>query len=217
MTERRVIEAALKSLYSEDGADTPEVDDPSPQRSKRDSPNRSASPRHDRRCCVCRHRERAEIESEFLRWRSAQSIAKEYGIAHHSSIYRHAHATGLFAQRATHLRLALSPLIEQAAVVHVTADSIVRAVALCARLTDDGEWIVPPKHVIYHSSKADESRPFPKARRRKQPQQSSAHPPRPGDLDREARQPLDFSGSFQTRPASSIPANPNSENAPSTT
>jgi hypothetical protein len=56
--------------------------------------------RHDRKCSVCRHRDRDEIEREFLNWRSPDSIAEDYGIAHHSSIYRHARATGLFAHRA---------------------------------------------------------------------------------------------------------------------
>lgn len=107
--------------------------------------------RHDRKCCVCRHPERDEIEKEFLRWRSPERIAKDFGIANHSSIYRHAHATGLFAQRATHLKLSLSPLIERAVTVPVTADSVIRAIIAFAHIDDEGKWVNPPKHVIHES------------------------------------------------------------------
>jgi hypothetical protein len=157
--DKRSIEAALSSLYESDGDLAPEQP---PRRKKRATRKPKSSLRHDRKCSVCRHPERAEIERGFLHWHSPELIAKEYGIAHHSSIYRHAHATGLFAQRATHIRLALAPLIEQAMVVPVTADSIVRAVALYARLNDEGQWIDQPKHVIYHA--ADPRQPSPPAR-----------------------------------------------------
>jgi hypothetical protein len=144
--DRRSIETALKSLYQSDGDIAPAP----PLHKKRARRKPKSSLRHDRKCSVCRHPERAEIECEFLHWHSPELIAKEYGIAHHSSIYRHAHATGLFAQRAAHIRLSLAPLIEQAMVVPVTADSIIRAVALCASLNDEGQWIDRPKRVIYH-------------------------------------------------------------------
>ncbi len=115
--------------------------------------------RHDRKCCVCRHPERDEIEKEFLRWRSPERIAKDFAIANHSSIYRHAHATGLFAQRATHLKLSLSPLIERAVTVPVTADSIIRAVIAFAHIDDEGKWVNPPKHVIHESRNTDPTAP----------------------------------------------------------
>jgi hypothetical protein len=223
MAERRAIEAALKSLCSEDGASQ---NDPPSKSNKRARRGQSSPPqRHDRRCCVCRHRQHDEIESEFLHWRSAESIAKEYGIAHHSSIYRHAHATGLFAQRATHLRLALAPIIEQAMVVPVTADSVVRAVALCARLSDQGEWIEPPKHVIHHSSKPDASRPSPKARRHHSETSAGKQagaPPAPEANQSEdlnvapgplARQPFDVSLTTESVPIPTPGPNSNSENA----
>lgn len=155
MPDKRSIETALKSLYESD--DDPPPAPPRPKKRARRKPKSSL--RHDRKCSVCRHPERAEIEREFLHWRSPEIIAKEYRISHHSSIYRHAHATGLFAQRATHIRLALAPLIEQAMVVPVTADSIIRAVALCASLNDEGQWIDPPKRVIYHSADPRQSAP----------------------------------------------------------
>jgi hypothetical protein len=104
---------------------------------------RPAPARHNRKCKVCRHPERAAIEQDFLRWRSPDRIAEDYGIADHSSVYRHAHATGLFDKRAATIRLALGPIIEQAMTVKVTADAIVRAIYVHAHLTDDGKWVEP--------------------------------------------------------------------------
>ena len=114
---------------------------------------RPAPTRHSRKCSVCRHRDCEAIEQDFLSWRSPDQIATDYGIADHSSIYRHAHATGLFDRRARTIRLALSPIVERAMTVEVTADSIVRAVELMARLNGNGQLIAPTTHVIYDSNR----------------------------------------------------------------
>lgn len=105
--------------------------------------------RHDRKCSICRHRDRADIERDFLHWYSPRKIADEYGLPHHSAIYRHAHATGLFAQRATNLRIALGPIIEQCMNVSVCADNVIRAVVAFAHLNDQGEWVEPPRTLIH--------------------------------------------------------------------
>ena len=55
--------------------------------------------RHRRTCSICRHMKCAEIEADFVTWRSPAAIAKEYELSDRSSIYRHAHALGLFAKR----------------------------------------------------------------------------------------------------------------------
>jgi hypothetical protein len=121
----------------------------------------SSTTHHDRKCSVCRHRHRDEIEQEFLNWRSPQSMAREYGIAHYSSIYRHAHATGLFAQRATNLRMALSPIIEHCMTVSATASNVIRAVIAFAHLNDQGEWVEPPKTIIHLRAQPAEPAPPP--------------------------------------------------------
>ena len=124
---------------SRDKSETP----PSAARRKRSSRKRPASERHNRKCNVCRHADRAAIDQDFLAWHSPDRIAEDYGIADHSSIYRHAHATGLFDKRAKTIRLALGPLIECADTVEVTGDSIIRAVYVLANLDDDGKWAQP--------------------------------------------------------------------------
>ncbi|MFZ0339890.1 MAG: hypothetical protein WAL45_17810, partial [Terracidiphilus sp.] len=60
--------------------------------------------RHQRNCSVCGHKQREEIESAFIGWRSPAAIAEEYGLADRTSVYRHAHALGLFPKRQKNIR-----------------------------------------------------------------------------------------------------------------
>jgi hypothetical protein len=62
----------------------------------------------------------AEIETDFIAWSSPAAIAKEYGLSDRSSIYRHAHALGLFAKRQRNVRAALERIIEKAGEVSVS-------------------------------------------------------------------------------------------------
>src|SRR5580704_2028189 len=79
--------------------------------------------RHARKCCICRHPRREEIESDFLVWRNPRQIMREYGLAHHAAIYRHAHATGLATRRRENAYSALDSIVEQIDDVQVTATS----------------------------------------------------------------------------------------------
>jgi len=120
---------------------------PEPTATKRRK--RPAVARHTRKCNVCRHPEREAIEDGFLCWQSPDALAEEYGIADHSSIYRHVHATGIFARRRANLRMALEPLIECAQSVRVTANALINAVRLHASINDDGQFIKPPtRHIV---------------------------------------------------------------------
>lgn len=96
--------------------------------------------RHRRKCQICHHPYRREIESDFLRWRSSAEIAKEFGIADHSAICRHARATGLRDERQRRIAYALHPILEQAEDIFVktTASTIVSAVRTYAQINDEG-------------------------------------------------------------------------------
>ena len=121
---------------------------PAPGRPSQPKPRAAMGP-HTRRCNVCRHPDRKAIEHEFLRWRSPDKIAREYGIPDHSSIYRHVHATGIFARRRKAVRVALESVIECAEIVKVTAASVVKAVYAYTHINEFGEWIKhPTKHIV---------------------------------------------------------------------
>jgi hypothetical protein len=97
--------------------------------------------RHKRTCSVCRHEQREEIESAFVGWRSPAALAEEYGLADRASVYRHAHALGLFEKRRRNIRAALERIIEKAGEVDVTASAVVSAVQAYAKINAAGEWI----------------------------------------------------------------------------
>jgi hypothetical protein len=97
--------------------------------------------RHRRTCSVCRHLKCAEIEADFVTWRSPAAIAKEYELSDRSSIYRHAHAIGLFAKRQRNVRAALERIIEKAGEVEVTAAAVVAAVQAYSKINAEGRWI----------------------------------------------------------------------------
>ena len=97
--------------------------------------------RHKRTCSVCRHKQREEIESAFVGWRSPAAIAEEFWLADRSSVYRHANALGLLQKRQRNIRAALERFIERAEEVDVTASAFVSAVQAYAKINAAGEWI----------------------------------------------------------------------------
>ena len=97
--------------------------------------------RHKRTCSVCRHEQREEIESGFVAWRSPAALTEEFGLADRSSVYRHAHALGLFPKRQRNVRAALERIIEKAGEVDVTAAAVVSAVQAYSKINAAGEWI----------------------------------------------------------------------------
>jgi hypothetical protein len=119
--------------------------EPAPPRAKQKTA--ASLSRHRRKCAVCRHPQRDAIEDDYLHWRSPDQIAANYRIADQSSIYRHAHATGLLARRHGHVRWALAGIIERASLTEPRARDIVAAVEVYARINDAGQWINSPRRL----------------------------------------------------------------------
>jgi hypothetical protein len=97
--------------------------------------------RHQRQCTVCQHEKCEEIETAFVAWRSPASLAEEFGLADRTSVYRHAHALGLFAKRQRNVRAALERIIEKAGEVDVTATAVVSAIQAYTKINAAGQWI----------------------------------------------------------------------------
>ena len=116
--------------------------------------------RHRRKCTICRHPHRLDIERDYLRWRSTADIARDFGIFDHSSICRHARATGLQRQRFRLIAYALHPLLEQSEdlFVKATPSSIISAVRTYAQINDEGRKIrSKPITKVYIVDPRDES------------------------------------------------------------
>jgi hypothetical protein len=132
---------------------------------------RASVDRHERKCGVCRHPEREAIEQDYLDWRSPETIARDYGIADHSSIYRHIRATGLRAKRNAPARRMLESIFERGVTGPITGSTIIRAVWAYTHLNDSGEWVEPPKvaRVVRKSSQAATSNRQPERLENPQP------------------------------------------------
>jgi hypothetical protein len=104
--------------------------------------------RHARKCSICRHPERQQIDESFLHWRSPHTIMQCFGIKTETTIYHHAHAFNLFALRNCNLQSALCNIIEDIDTRDFTGREILDAVRALAHLTADGRW-------IHHTSKSE--------------------------------------------------------------
>jgi hypothetical protein len=103
--------------------------------------------RHRRNCSVCSHPKCAEMEADFVSWRSPEVIAQEFGLADRASVYRHAHALGLFPKRQRNVRVALERIIEKAGEVEVTGSAVVAAVQAYSKINETGRWVERSEHV----------------------------------------------------------------------
>jgi len=103
--------------------------------------------RHAAECKICSHPQREEIERDFVNWRSPAAITKHYGLRNRSSVYRHAHAAGLFTKRQRNVRAALEKIIERAGEVEVAAPAVVAAVQAYSKINAVGQWIDRSEHV----------------------------------------------------------------------
>lgn len=90
--------------------------------------------RHQAKCIVCRHPQRAAIERDFVDWLAPSKLAELYNLGSERSVYRHAHFFSLFDRRLSNHQMALGCLIEHAHDVKPTAAAIVSAVRLSADL-----------------------------------------------------------------------------------
>lgn len=109
-----------------------------------DAPGVVDIPHHQYRCAVCKHSQRAAIEEAFIRWHNVTWIKDDFKLPNRNSIYRHAHAFGLFERRRANLRYALEHIIEEAERVRPTASAVIDAVRAYAHIDSDGYWIEPP-------------------------------------------------------------------------
>src|SRR5690348_7912454 len=109
------------------------------------SPRRPNFARHARKCAICNHPQREAIEDDFFRWDDPVRIYEEYHLPSISSLYRHAEATGLLARRRRNLRGVAERVLEYVDDAKVSGNTILRAMRIFAHVTEDGQWIEPPK------------------------------------------------------------------------
>ena len=114
--------------------------------------------RHARKCTICRHPDREEIEQEYRDWFAAAGIARRYEVDD-SALHRHIKAVGLVSRRRENLRIVLDRIIERGAEKPISANDVIRAVKAHACLSTDNRWVEPVRTVIH--IRAGDARPEP--------------------------------------------------------
>jgi hypothetical protein len=116
-----------------------------------DRPEPTPLERHARKCSICRHPQRQLIEEAFLHWRSPDTIMNWFNIVAETTIYHHAHAFNLFAQRNRNLQSALGNIVEELDRSAFTTRDMLDAVRALAHVNEDGRWIHPPtkSEIVY--------------------------------------------------------------------
>lgn len=112
-------------------------------------PSTADTERHTRKCIVCNHPDREEIERAYIHWVRPYSIAREFEFDNPRPIYRHARALGLHILRRQNSHSALDLIVENAEIAKVTGDTVIRAIRASSCLDDNGRWREPPRSVIY--------------------------------------------------------------------
>jgi hypothetical protein len=111
----------------------------------------SALERHARKCLVCRHRDRDDIESDFLHWHDVADIVIEHNLPNRRILYRHARATGLYELRMSNIRDAAALIASRAEYAKATASSVLKAIQACSQIDSLGRWIAPPTRTIRYT------------------------------------------------------------------
>jgi hypothetical protein len=136
----RTTPSAATDMPADQAASSELLANPAPVQKKRPA----SLSRHQRKCTVCHHPQCKEIEQDYLRWGSPATIAREYDLCGPTTVYRPAHATGIFNRRRARLRLALDPLIEQVTEVNLTAHVILSAIKTSFNFQNARKWIGRP-------------------------------------------------------------------------
>ena len=115
--------------------------------------------RHARKCAICNHPDCDFIESDFVNWRSENTIVLNYQLPSRSSVYRHAAAAGLLERRRANLRGVCERIIEHVDQAPPSGMAVLRALRIYSQITEDGHWVEPPKqslvthvHVTEHAT-----------------------------------------------------------------
>ncbi len=104
--------------------------------------------RHSRKCKVCNHKKRKEMEEDYLRWRPVKEILAEYTIPERS-FYRHTQALGLDEKKHKNRRRYYLKIMERASLNNVRVSEALAAAKLLeqveGKLPHDQEGLHTPE------------------------------------------------------------------------
>ena len=97
----------------------------------------SSLKRHEAQCSICQSTYRKEFEENFLRWSTAADWSR-WGFEKYT-VYRHAHALGLFEKRRENYKSALERILETGSQTYTTAGNVVAAAKVLLELREKEE------------------------------------------------------------------------------
>ena len=143
ITQAQIRAEAILSSESTEESPSPDTDSPRPPRKRRQRSSQSEPPasnsaepqpsvkRHSRKCTICQHDDRAEIEQSFMHWVSLRDIANDFRLRSTDAIRRHAIVMGLDHLRDRTVRRSLRRIIERAGDAIPTATGVIQAIRAC--------------------------------------------------------------------------------------
>ena len=137
----------------------------------------SALERHARKCAICRHKNREEIETDFLHWHDVSKIVDEFRLNTRRALYRHARATGLYELRMSNIRDAAALIAARAENCSATASAVLKAIQACSQIDANGRWISRPPAPSATPSSANQTRPRRNTSRRAKQCPPTSSPP----------------------------------------
>jgi hypothetical protein len=108
----------------------------------------SALERHARKCKICSHKDREDIEADFLHWHRCSEISWDYQIKDVRAVYRHAHATGLYERRNKNVRFAVAHIVERSDTSRTSTTAILNAIRALSLIDENGVWHEPVRHSV---------------------------------------------------------------------
>jgi len=119
-----------------------------------------ATNRHTSHCSICKHPSRAEIEAEFMSWKSPAAIAREFRLGSRQAIFRHCKAMNLFVDRKANVRNTLTTLIERGLTrqTKVTPAVVIQAAVALSKLDAEGKTIERFQQVNAHTAFLNDAR-----------------------------------------------------------
>src|ERR1700691_2095499 len=114
--------------------------------------------RHSRKCQICHHPEREDIDHLFVNWAKPKLIAQMFEIPW-ISLYRHARALDLYGLRRNNMRSVLDKILERGVEAEITGDTILRAIRAYSCLNDENKWVETASHVVFSTKTLPETSP----------------------------------------------------------
>lgn len=94
--------------------------------------------RHQAQCTICLSPNRQQIDEDWINWHHPGHFKDAFGVSR-DTLYRHAHATGLFSKRRKNVSMVLEKMIERVDWAPVSGSVILSAIKVLEKINRAGQ------------------------------------------------------------------------------